>query len=596
MTGYRRNKLITIFTGIVVLYIFVFFPYFGFFRKLIKFAELKAYDIDTRFIRGVKKPTSNIIIVAIDDVSFNELGIFPWPRDFHAKLIKILKAHGAKIICLDIDFSTPASAGLKSDLILANESKKAGNVVIVNTFTVIKDQNFTAVFPNYPINILKNNTLSYGFSNLDTDQDNAVRYYRLRREHQGNIYHSFAVEILAKYLKIESEDLFAKIPHKFNESILINYCGPTRTFKNISYYEVLEEKFPENFFKDKIVLVGATSDILHDIHYTPFGKLSGVEIHANAIDTILSEDFLYKTDELTNKFIVSIIGLIVIILALLFNPLISFLIISVLLILVEISFSYIFSYHNLWIDTITPVVSTFFVYSVVTVVGYFTEGIEKKKIKNIFKRYVTSDVVDEIIEHSDKIFLGGKMIPVTILFSDIRGFTGLTEKLNPEDVVKMLNEYLGEMTDVILEYKGTIDKFIGDAILAVFSVPLPKDDDTVRAVKVAINMRSRLEILNKKWKEIGKETLNIGIGLDYGEVIAGNIGSKDRMEYTIIGDAVNTASRLQSLTKELHKDIIISDRVYERVKELIYAEPIGEYPLRGKSEPVFIYELKSLKI
>jgi len=218
---------------------------------------------------------------------------------------------------------------------------------------------------------------------------------------------------------------------------------------------------------------------------------------------------------------------------------------------------------------------------------------ERDFIKDTFSRYVTKQVADEIIRNPNAVSLGGKKQMVTVLFSDIRGFTVFSEKYAPEEVVARLNEYLSAMVDVIFENEGTLDKFIGDAVMAVFGSPIAHDDDPLRAVKTALDMQRRLNGLNEKWTSEGREPLVIGIGINTGEVIAGNIGDMRRMEYTVIGDNVNLASHIEGLTKNFNCPILMSASTYELVKDKVVAKNLGSVSMKGKLREVEIYELLS---
>ncbi|MFA6450814.1 MAG: adenylate/guanylate cyclase domain-containing protein [bacterium] len=220
---------------------------------------------------------------------------------------------------------------------------------------------------------------------------------------------------------------------------------------------------------------------------------------------------------------------------------------------------------------------------------------ERDFVKDTFSRYVTKQVAEEILKNPSRITPGGKNQEVTVLFSDIRGFTTFAEGRPPEQVLAHLNEYLSAMVDIIFKYEGTLDKFIGDAVMAVFGSPIAHDDDPLRAAKTALEMHERLKILNEQWAKQGKETLEIGVGVNTGEVIAGNIGDIRRLEYTVIGDNVNLASRIEGLTKEYHCPIIISESAYAKIKEQVVVKKIGYVPVKGKTQEVEIFELISLK-
>lgn len=217
--------------------------------------------------------------------------------------------------------------------------------------------------------------------------------------------------------------------------------------------------------------------------------------------------------------------------------------------------------------------------------------LEKAKdlLKQSFQRYVSAQIVEEILHSATPVNLRGERKIVTILLSDIRGFTGLSEQMEPEALVQFLNSYLSEMIEIIFEHEGTLDKFMGDAVLALFGAPVAHGDDALRAVKAALAMQRKLRELNEIWRNDGKPNIKIGIGISTGEVVVGNIGSEKRMEYTVIGQDVNYAQRIEALTKELSADILISESTYEKVKGLVATQKFGPIFIRGKKEPIKVY-------
>lgn len=219
----------------------------------------------------------------------------------------------------------------------------------------------------------------------------------------------------------------------------------------------------------------------------------------------------------------------------------------------------------------------------------------KNLLKQSFQRYVSAQIVEEILQSSEPVNLKGERKTVSILLSDIRGFTALSERLNPEDLVRFLNSYLSEMIDIIFEHEGTLDKFMGDAILALFGAPVGHGDDALRAVRTAVAMQEKLRELNDMWRTNGWPNIKIGIGVSTGEVVVGNIGSEKRMEYTVIGQDVNYAQRIETLTKELPADILISESTYERIKNFVQAKKYEPLTIRGKKEPIVVYGVFGMK-
>jgi len=271
----------------------------------------------------------------------------------------------------------------------------------------------------------------------------------------------------------------------------------------------------------------------------------------------------------------------------------------ILTIIVFISFlvtcDILFDIKNIWFEIVRP--SYALVFSYIVAIGYRYTIIErsKRELRRMFDRYVSTEIVEEIISNPLQLKLGGERKDITVLFSDIRGFTSMSESMEPEAVVSILNDYLAAMTDVILSWGGTIDKFIGDAIMAVFGAPIPYEDHAYRAAKAALGMREALKKLWEKWEREGKHTFDIGVGISSGVAIVGNIGSVRRTEYTAIGDIVNLGARIEPLNKEFNTHILITESVYERIKEKAKVVEIGEVKVRGKKQKVRLFELVGSK-
>jgi len=577
--------------GLIISICVFFFVLFLFkFLGLFQTAELKGLDILFNW-RGTKVPSDKIVILSIDDRSFEELGVFPWPRSIYAKVIDNLKGAGAKLICFDIEFANPGLSK-ENDILFANAAKRAGNVVSVSTFTEdINEAKLHYKKHNLPIEILRNSLAGYGFSSYERDIDGFVRKAQLFTEYNNKIIYTFPVKILSLYLNVSEEDIINKVRSKykgFKDTILINYLGPAKTFETIPFFTAIKDKKSLSIFKDKIVLIGSTTPILHDEFYTSFRLLPGVEIHANVMNNILKDDYLIKASDLVNDIILLIVIFISSFLSFKFSPFKS-IIFNIGFVIIFLIIAFYLFINNYWINTSTPLWAVVFSYTANVAYKAVTEGKKRKQIKNMFQRYVSRQIVEELLKDPDKVSLGGKKERVTIFFSDIRNFTTLSEKLKPEEVVNLLNRYFTEMTSIVFKYGGTVDKFIGDALMALFGAPVKGPNDEEAAVRAAIEMREKVKELNNIWP------LEIGIGINSGDVVVGNIGSGQQMQYTAIGDAVNTASRLESLTKEYKAVIIISHTVYEKVKDLILVKDLGEVSVKGKAEKVRAYEVLGLK-
>ena len=368
-----------------------------------------------------------------------------------------------------------------------------------------------------------------------------------------------------------------------------------------SYDAIIAGKKPSidpSRFKDKIVIIGAdipASTSLNDNKNTPLTpQHPGVDIQATAIDNLIHNDFLYVIPQSVN-ILLTILGMLLIYFIIKFNEIIksiscSILTISLYLILTAACF-----YNAIVINVITPVV--LFVCTMIFGFAYkfIIESRNKKKVQSAMGKYMSEDVMKLVLKNIDNLGLGGKKANVTVLFSDIRGFTSLSEKMSAQEVSEMLNEYFTEMEVIVTKHRGIINKFIGDAIMAVFGEPIQDENHAKNAVICGYEMLERVKQLHNKWQEEGKPLIKIGIGVNTGEVFIGNIGSVNRMEYTVIGDTVNLASRLESYNKTYKTEMLISSSTYQITKEYINTNEISNIEIRGKAEKMNIYEVIGLK-
>jgi adenylate cyclase len=376
-----------------------------------------------------------------------------------------------------------------------------------------------------------------------------------------------------------------------------SHTYPTYSFFDLFYSEeqILAGQKPDidpALFKDKIVFVGTTAAGLYDVFETPFshGKMPGIHIHAAVADDLLSNHFMRAAPDSVRIATVIGAGLVVGIVAALLP---AWWATGAAIVFVAI-FSWIGARlvgAGYWLNVSQPALA-----SAVALLGgvgyqYFHEGREKRKMKKLFGQYVSKDVYDQLVANPGLARLGGQRREMTVLFSDIRGFTTVSEKGQPEDIVHLLNEYFTRMVQIVFHHKGTVDKFVGDMVMALFGAPLDDPDHADHAVEAALDMIEELEKLNVKWTAEGRPALDIGIGINTGPMIAGNIGSDQIMSYTVIGDAVNLGSRLESLNKQYSTRIIISDATRGRLKGTYTFKPLGEVIVKGKTKPVAIFEV-----
>jgi len=450
-----------------------------------------------------------------------------------------------------------------------------------------------------------------GYFNMSPDSDGSMRWSPLVIKFRNNYYSSLPLSVLLQYLDwpplslnlagygAESVKIGdTTIPTDESGRLLVNYLGPAKTFPHYSISDILKGRIPAEKIRNKIVIVGATAIGIYDLRVTPFGATyPGVEIHATVIDNILHRNFL--THSSFTRFIdLCAIILFGLLMGLIIPRLRAVMGILFALIIITIFVAvnmFIFSSYNIWLNLIYPALTMAIIYLAITVYRYITEEREKKKIRGAFQYYLTASVINEMLKDPTKLKLGGDKKDLSVLFSDIRGFTTISEKLSPEELVHLLNEYLTAMTDVVFKYDGMLDKYMGDAIMAVFGAPLDQPDHASRACQTALDMLSELHRLQKKWLAEGKPVLNIGIGINSGDMVVGNMGSEMRFDYTVMGDMVNLGSRLEGINKEYGSNIIFSEFTYNVVKDSMCCRELDWVRVKGKKLPVKIYELLSKK-
>ncbi|MCH8279843.1 MAG: CHASE2 domain-containing protein [Chloroflexi bacterium] len=381
-------------------------------------------------------------------------------------------------------------------------------------------------------------------------------------------------------------------------SFLVNFRGPPGIYTTSSAGEILrgELDFSQSL-AGKIVFIGVTDPSSEDLRPTPLSgskRMAGVEFHAAATDTILSGSYIASAPLYQRLLIVVALGIGAIALGRFPRPLFGGA--GVLLAAGALFGGWLWSFaganYLLPLAASLTALGSGYAFALTDRVG--VEQLEKQQARSMLSRYLPPDVVRTMLKNPVEAQLGGRRAELTVLFSDIRGFTTLSEKLEPEQVVSLLNEYLTAMTDIIFRHGGTVDKFEGDAILVFFGAPQYHEDHAERAVNTALAMQERLADFEEKWMELTQSSLNIGIGIHSGDVMVGNIGSQRRMEYTVIGDTVNLASRLQDLTKVYDASILISDSTHHRVSHMCQAQSLGSVEIRGRQQPVNIYQVSGL--
>lgn len=593
--------------------------------------EHKAQDL-LFLLRGNLEISEDIVIVEIGDETFNILKErWPFPREYHARLVENLQKAGVQAIVFDIEFTERTDP--LSDEFLAETLAKYDNVILAGKLiktiydSSVKEQFLTPITP------FTDRFVPWGTVNISADQDGFVRRYEIFQKRKDDLKPSIGLLALAKTMEVDTNSNFFRdlgssfrlgdrfIPKIGSKTVLLNYFGGARHFPYFDYASVLDDSsFTTPFelslgdelnefedirdsLKDKIVLIGLTAVEFHDLHYTPFyvqnqQRTPGVEIHANFIEMVLQQKYLLEMNYL--KFIgLFFLGcFIFFFLNVKIKPFVS-LIINIVVIIIYFGFSvYLFTYQNVMIPLLEIPSLILLMYVVGLIFQYIITLQERKFIKQAFGQYIAPELVEELIKDPKKLEYGGKQQTISVLFSDIVSFTPYTEKHSPRETVDILREYLSAMVDVIMRNKGTLDKFVGDEIIALFGTPVALEDHAFCACKTALEMRQKVDELTEKWHAEKTDPVNIGIGINSGPMIVGNLGSEQIFDYTAIGDNMNTGARIEALTRDYKtkNNIIISDSTYQLCSDKIIAEFIDEVTVKGKSQPIKIYELKGIKL
>ncbi len=460
---------------------------------------------------------------------------------------------------------------------------------------------------------------SYGFFNIAPDADGTIRraLFVIRYQDQ-DFFPSLALQTLRQYENVPDQQIAAYIAadgmeriqfgdHELypwqNGSALINFVGPYHSYQHYSMVDVLRGAVPADAFRDKIVFVGGTALGIGDLRNTPFEKSGsgymGVEIHANILDNLLhsaepQRTFLIRglREEIVDIGFILFFG---IGLGLWFGH--SRPLIATLTAMVALGAFFWFVYYGFvhwgrWYSFVVPAATLVGSYASITSFRVIHEEREKRKIRKTFSQYLSPGVI-ALIEKDPQKYIrpGGEVQNLTVMFSDIRDFTSLSEGLTPDELVHLLNQYLSAMTDVLFRNMGTLDKYIGDAIMAFWGSPYPQKDHAACACRCALEMVAALDDLNRKWEKQGQRTIAIGIGLNSGPVNVGNMGSDKRLAWTVMGDNVNLASRLEGMTKQYRSRVIISEGTYSEVASEFVAREVDRIRVKGKKHPVVIYEL-----
>lgn len=605
---------------------------------------------DAMFIfRGEKPVDDRVAIVDIDEKSLKELGQWPWSRDVLAQILDNLTAAGVAAVGLDSIFSEEdrssphklvESLNIKVDKPLpnfdtifaqsvANSPTVTGFMFSLNndgvepdreprTKAIIIEKNKPedsflpkAYRPILNIEAIEKSSYSSGFLNNVPDFDGVVRNVPSAIEYDNVLYPSLSIEMLrlvmgASKIQVQYNDSGVEslilgdvqIPTDIYGHIRVNYRGYTPAYAYLSASDIYYNRFKREEVEGKVILVGTSSAGLYDLRSSPFDAiLPGVEVHANLIDNVLNQNFISKPQwSLAVDFLsICILALLAFLTLLSTRVVISFSF-SLLLISTVLASHYYFMFEvGIIFNTVVLLFEIVLIYFLGTVVNYIFEYQQKEFIKDKFAKKVSKEVMEDIVSGSGDVTLQGDTKEISIFFSDIRGFTSISESMeSPQKLIEFLNAYMTPMTEIIINNKGTVDKFIGDAIMAYWNAPKPLENHADFALKASIEQMQALKGLNEALKKDDLPAIDIGIGLNTGMCIVGEMGSEGRSDYTCIGDAVNLASRLEGLNKKYKTNILFSEFFLEKLenRDIYDIEALGSETVKGKHQSVKIFSCK----
>ncbi len=571
-------------------------------------APLERVELATRDgmmrLRGLRAPHPDIVIVAIDDFSFNWTGYqWPWPRAYLAELVERLNESGARLIGVDVFLFEPGYDAGGDEALAAALSQTPQSVAVVQIF---EDEDQGLVTLKLPLPVYRLGLDGLGLTGVNLDDDAIDRGLQAFDTFGSDVYYHWAFETAALALGVDSPSI-ASGKLVFNGQtipvsrgrFLVNFAGPAGTYSTYSAANVVDGLVDPVVFQDKIVLIGATSITLHDVYPTPFSAsepMPGVEIVANAIATTLTGAYLHETPPWVNLLIILFMAVLAALIGGIRRPALTLLTLFGAMLAYFVVSYIVFAQARWFLPVAGPEAVLFLGVVIPFIEQAVSQEVEKRRVRGLFSRFLSPAMVDQLLATQDINSLN-KRAEVSILFSDIRGFTTLSEKMTPEEVVSLLNPYLEAMTNVIHKHGGTVDKYEGDAVIAFFGEPVHYADHARRAIRAAVEMRLELARLNQRWQAEGRllSGLEIGIGVHTGEVFVGLLGSAQRINYTVIGDSANLASRLQDQTKIVGWPILVSEHTAELVKDEFEVEFAALQAIRGKSEPVNIYKVMGRK-
>ncbi len=595
--------------------------------KLARPWEWKSWDLRLNLLAQPSRASRDIVILLVDQQSLDayetQQGLsWPWPRQLYSAVLDYLRAGGARAVFFDFLFSESSRSGVEDDEAFARAMERSGNVFLplslsqsedslaevpgdrLERFSIPAPGGLNALFPaarsaTLPVDVLLQAAGGAGNVLFPADGDGIFRRLPMAVFYQGSLIPS-APLVLAEPSR--SGDILDGIPLDGEGRAIIRYHGGAGTYTSYSIAAIINSwaqmeegqapQVPPAEFAGKTVLVGGSAPGILDLRPTPLDAVyPGVEIQATVLDNILAGDFIRAQPR------VSVIGFLV-----LFSLLTAAgasalrkvghqVLFFVLCAGLPVAGAGIGFHGGRWIELVAPEIAVVSAFVAAALLNYGVEGKQRRFIKGVFRHYLSPDVIERIIENPKLLSLGGEKREITSFFSDLAGFTSISERLSPEELVSLLNAFLSEMTDIILANGGTLDKYEGDAIIAFWNAPLDQQDHALRACRAAVECQERLAELGPRWAGKAGRPLTMRVGLNSGPAVVGNMGSARRFDYTAMGDTVNLASRLEGACKLYGVQVLAGEETYAKVSDEMAARLVDRVRVVGKKLPVSIYEI-----
>ena len=610
--------------GVFVFIISLFLYHFHLFDSL----EWKSWDWRLNQFSHPSQASDDVVLLLIDqeslDIYEKEQGLpWPWPRQMYSAIIRYCQQAKVKALVFDFVFSEISSWGTEDDEDFSSAMAEAGNVFLPiflsQSIKEIEEIPFNHLekysladrkLPSQAIHTMKSASLpvedllisAHGLGNVEfsQDKDGIFRRIPLLFSYKNLVLPALPLAVV-DYVKDELN--LDSIPLDDSGQMIIRFYGPTGTYKSysaaaiINSFALIEEgKVPQvspEEFAGKIVLVGGSAPGLLDLRPTPFSAVSpGVEIQAAVIDNLLRGDFVKLPPNLVFVLFLGFLALLTAVFTSLMERMWKIVLLFLLCMSLPVTaVGVAFYYFGNWLEFVAPQFAVILAFLIATVLNYSFEGRRRRFIKSVFRHYLSSHVIERVIKNPSLLRLGGEKREISSFFSDVAGFTSISEKLSPENLVNLLNTYLSEMTDIILSHGGTLDKYEGDAIIAFWNAPLDQSDHALKACQAALLCQKRLGDLSPNLiKRYGRK-LSMRIGINSGEAVVGNMGSHSRFDYTAMGDTVNLASRLEGACKQYNVPILVGETTFLEIKDVFVSREVDLIRVVGREKPVRVYEV-----